>query len=79
MTDPPRPRVQSIDRAVSILPVGVTRIEGDFEKDDLVGVMSPDGRNLGMGRAAYGSAEARKLLGRHDCKPLVHYDYLYLE
>ena len=67
------------DRAVSILPVGVTRIEGDFEKDDLVGVMSPDGRNLGMGRAAYGSAEARKLLGRHDCKPLVHYDYLYLE
>ena len=67
------------DRAVSVLPVGVTRIEGDFEKDDLVCVMSPDGRKLGVGRAAYGSAEACRLLGRHDCKPLVHYDYLYLE
>ena len=67
------------DRAVSILPVGVTRIEGDFEKDDLVGVLSPDGRKIGLGRAAYGSAEARGLIGKHDCKPLVHYDYLYLE
>ena len=67
------------ERAVSVLPVGVTRIEGDFEKDDLVAILSPEGRNLGMGRAAYGSAEAAGLLGRHDCKPLVHYDYLYLE
>ncbi len=67
------------ERAVSVLPVGVTRIEGDFEKDDLVCVLAPDGRSLGVGRAAYGSAEASEVLGHHDCKPLIHYDYLYLE
>ncbi len=66
-------------RAASILPVGITRIEGDFEKGDLVRVMSPDGRNLGVGRAAYGREEAARVVGRHGCKPLVRYDYLYLE
>ncbi len=67
------------DGAASILPVGVTHVEGDFEKGDLVCVVSPDGRNIGVGRAAYGYAEACRVTGRHDCKPLVHYDYLYLE
>lgn len=67
------------EQAVSILPVGITRIEGDFEKDDLVRIMSPEGKELGVGRAAYGSAEARDVIGRHDRKPFVHYDYLYLE
>ena len=66
------------EHAVSILPVGVTRIEGNFEKGDLVHIMSPDGKTLGVGRAAYGNAEAAPLLGKHDCKPIVHYDYLYL-
>ncbi|WP_288155698.1 glutamate 5-kinase [Phocaeicola sartorii] len=67
------------EHAVSILPVGITHIEGDFEKGDLVSIMSPEGKNLGVGRAAYGCGEALAQLGRHDCKPLVHYDYLYLE
>lgn len=67
------------DRAVSILPVGVTRVEGDFEKGDLVRIMSPEGQNLGVGRVAYSCEEAARVIGQHDCKPLVHYDYLYLE
>ncbi|MBR5848597.1 MAG: glutamate 5-kinase [Bacteroidaceae bacterium] len=65
--------------AVSILPVGVVAVGGDFEKDDLVRVLSHDGTLLGIGRAAYGSSDAREFMGRHDCKPIVHYDYLYLE
>ena len=65
--------------AVSILPVGVIAVGGDFEKDDLVRVLSHDGTLLGIGRASYGSSDAREFMGRHDCKPIVHYDYLYLE
>ena len=67
------------DRAVSILPVGVTHVEGDFEKGDLVRIMSPEGQNLGVGRVAYSCEEAARVIGQHDCKPMVHYDYLYLE
>lgn len=43
--------VQAIhsQQAVSILPVGVTRIEGDFEKDDIVRIIDPDGNSIGVG------------------------------
>lgn len=67
------------ERAVSLLPVGVVRVEGDFEKDDIVRVWGADGEELGVGRVACDADEARRCLGLHDCKPLIHYDYLYLE
>lgn len=66
-------------KATSILLVGVTRIEGDFEKDDIVKIMSEKGTQVGVGCVGYGSTEARSLIGQRDMKPLVHYDYLYLD
>lgn len=65
--------------AVSLLLVGVTAIEGDFEEGDLIHIVDSQGRNIGIGRSGFGSAEARRLMGQHDVKPLVHYDYLYLD
>ena len=59
--------------------VGVTRIIGDFEKDDIVKVINEEGVQLGVGCAGYDSTEARELIGSRDKKPLVHYDYLYLD
>lgn len=67
------------NHAASILPVGVTAIDGDFEKDDLVHVNAPDGSRLGIGRVSYSADEARAAIGRHGLKPLIHYDYLYIE
>lgn len=67
------------EHAVSLLPVGVVRIEGDFEKDDIVSLVAPDGRRIGVGRASYGAEEARAVLGKHGQRALIHYDYLYLE
>lgn len=66
-------------KAVSILPVGVTRIKGDFEKDDIVRIMDAEGNQIGVGRIGVSSEEARKMLGEHGQRPLVHYDYLYLD
>ena len=66
-------------KATSILPVGVTRVVGDFEKDDLVRVMDEQGRQIGVGRVSADSEEALSMVGQHGQKPLVHYDYLYLE
>ena len=67
------------DKAVSVLPVGVVRIEGEFEKDDIVKIMNQEGMPIGVGRVAFDSVEARQMIGKHGQKPLVHYDYLYLE
>jgi glutamate 5-kinase len=67
------------DKAVSILPVGVTRIEGAFEKDDIVRIMDDKGKQIGVGRTGYSSEQARTLIGKHGKKAIVHYDYLCLE
>ena len=66
-------------RASSLLFVGIVRVEGDFEKDDLVHVLSEDGRMLGIGCASFGVEESRLLIGKKDQKPMIHYDYLWLD
>lgn len=65
--------------ANSLLLVGVTKVEGEFEKDDIVRIVNEDGKSLGLGCVGYSSDEARRLIGCRDRKPLIHYDYLYME
>lgn len=66
-------------KATSILLVGVTRIAGDFEKDDIVKIINEAGTQIGVGCAGYDSREAAGLIGKRDMKPLIHYDYLYID
>lgn len=72
-------RILNSNKAVSILPVGIIRVEGEFEKDDIVRIMDDKGRQIGVGKISFDSAEAREMIGKHGLKPVVHYDYLYLE
>ncbi len=39
------------ENAVSILPIGITRIEGEFEKDDIVRIMDFQGNQVGIGKS----------------------------
>jgi glutamate 5-kinase len=66
-------------KATSVLFVGVTRVEGDFEKDDIVKILDETGRQIGVGCAGYNREEACKRIGKRSGRPLVHYDYLYIE
>ncbi|MBE6301531.1 MAG: glutamate 5-kinase [Parabacteroides distasonis] len=66
-------------KATSLLLVGVTHIAGDFEKDDIIKIINEKGETIGVGCAGYNSIEAQKLIGCRDLKPMVHYDYLYLD
>jgi len=72
-------RALSGETAVSLLPVGATKIVGDFEKDDIVKIIDQQGILLGVGKVQYESGKAREILGKKNQKPLVHCDYLYLE
>ena len=65
--------------ATSLLLVGVTAVEGDFEEGDIIRILDSTGRVIAVGRSAYSANQARQHLGEHNLKPLVHYDYLYLE
>jgi len=66
------------EQAVSLLPVGVVSVQGDFEEGDIIGILDPAGTQFAVGRSAYSASQAREVIGRHDCRPLVHYDYLCL-
>ena len=66
-------------KAASVLPIGVTRIVGEFEKDDIVRIVNGKGEQIGIGRVRFDSAKAAELIGKRGNKALIHYDYLYLE
>jgi glutamate 5-kinase len=66
------------DKAVSLLPVGVTRIEGVFRKGDLVMIYNEATELIGMGKAKYSSDRFESEKHAEKQKPIIHYDYLYL-
>ncbi len=66
-------------KATSLLPVGVSRIDGVFAKDDIVTIVSPSGESIGVGRVGMGREAAQKLIGVKGQRPLIHYDYMYME
>jgi glutamate 5-kinase len=47
----------------SLLPAGVTAIEGEFQRGDAVILRSPDGAEIARGLSAYSAAEARRIIG----------------
>jgi glutamate 5-kinase len=48
----------------SLLPAGVTKIDGSFERGDAVVIRNGEGVELGRGLAAYDHEEARQIIGR---------------
>jgi glutamate 5-kinase len=48
----------------SLLPAGVTRVEGSFERGDTVAIRNGDGVEIGRGLTAYDHAEAKAIIGR---------------
>lgn len=48
----------------SLLPAGVTRVEGDFDRGDAVIIRAADGRELGRGLIGYDNAEAARIMGK---------------
>lgn len=73
----------------SLLPAGVTEVEGDFEAGAVVSVHAPDGREIARGIANYSAGEIRKIkgcrsgeiaavLGHKDYDEVIHRDNLCL-
>jgi glutamate 5-kinase len=48
----------------SLLPIGATAVDGQFERGELVSVTGPDGREIARGLANYGAAETARILRR---------------
>jgi len=66
-------------KIASLLPVGITKVEGDFEKGDIVKIQNKKSKSLGFGIAAYDAKTTKSYLGKKDKKAFIHYDYLFLQ
>ncbi len=77
------------DAGTSLLPIGMTAVEGDFSRGDVIAIRDPKGVEMARGLANYASTEARlicrkpssefeKLLGYAAEPEMVHRDNLVL-
>ncbi len=82
--------VAALGTGKSLLPAGVTRVEGAFERGDAVEIRTGDGRHIGKGLSAYSSADAgliaghktreiEALLGYRGRDEMIHRDDLVLD
>jgi glutamate 5-kinase len=55
---------QALSSGKSLLPAGVKRVEGSFERGDAVVIRNGQGAEIGRGLVAYGHADAGRILGR---------------
>ncbi len=71
-----------VERGASLLPAGVTGVEGDFAAGDPVELTGPDGLAVARGLVAYDAAELPALLGRSTrelgLREVVHRDDLVI-
>ncbi|MDD2219469.1 MAG: glutamate 5-kinase [Desulfoplanes sp.] len=49
----------------SLLPVGITRVQGDFGMGDLVRIEETSGHSIGVGLTNYSAAELGRIMGRN--------------
>jgi len=56
--------VAALRRGKSLLPAGVTRVDGSFNRGDAVVVRGPDGAEIGRGLIAYDADDAVKIRGK---------------
>lgn len=83
-------RISLVKRGRSLLPVGMTGVEGKFDRGDLVSIVDEEGNEFARGLVNYSAAEARQLIGKRtnriaavlgakDFDEIVHRDNLVVE
>lgn len=65
--------------ATSLLPVGIVSVEGTFDEGNIVQLVGPDGVQIGVGLVTADSEAVSAAAGTHGGRPVVHYDYMYLD
>lgn len=65
------------DKGSSLLPKGIARVQGEFERGDVVRVMTAQGRELARGICRYNSADMALIAGKHsdDIETCLGYGY----
>jgi glutamate 5-kinase len=57
--------VRALRAGKSLLPAGVSKVEGGFHRGDAVAIRGPNGEEIGRGLVAYDATDAERLVGRN--------------
>jgi glutamate 5-kinase len=68
-------RVALVERGKSLLPRGVTRVEGDFERGAPVSVLGPGDVEFARGLAAYSAEDLRRIAGHNSAEIIQRLGY----
>ncbi|MAK63469.1 MAG: glutamate 5-kinase [Maricaulis sp.] len=82
--------VRALRSGKSLLPVGMTGVDGRFERGDTIRIVDPQGRTIGRGVTAYAAEDAARIagarteeiesrLGYRRASALIHVDDLVLD
>ncbi len=63
----------------SILPIGVLKVIGDFQKDDIIAIKDVDNTTLGLGLSEYSSDDLKSYLGTYNQKPITRYEKMFIK
>lgn len=65
----------ALQRGNSLLPAGVTKIEGEFHRGDIIAIQDNSGQEIARGLVAYDAQDALKIIGRQtaDISELLGY------
>ena len=56
--------VRALGLGKSLLPAGVTAVEGKFERGDTIAIKTAEGKIIGKGIAGYSAAETKQIRGQ---------------
>jgi glutamate 5-kinase len=61
----------------SLLPAGITKVDGEFERGDIINILNERGEKLACGISNYNSEDIAKVKGCHSDKivELLGYEY----
>ncbi|MFH0820799.1 MAG: glutamate 5-kinase [Candidatus Peregrinibacteria bacterium] len=71
--------LRSKEKIISLLPVGIVSIMGDFKKGDIIKITNEKGESIGYGVAQYDAAKALEFMGKKGKKELIHYNTLFIQ
>ena len=70
--------IKENQRVISILPVGIDKVIGNFKRGDLVDILTSTGQKIGLGLAKYDAVKLNEFVGQKDKPVFIHYDHLHV-
>ncbi len=71
--------LMSKEKIISVLPIGIINVEGDFSKGDIIEIIGDTGQKMGFGITKYNAEKVKELMGTKNGRAVIHYDHMFIQ